>query len=245
MKERLISISNIHYPVVDLPNRPKALLDRTVANIFQIETKYLNRIVARNPKRFPNDFYFMLSDEEVEILKCQNVTSNPKAFNRGNPKAFTWEGCYSVAMLLRSDLAIERSLNIIRAFTQSRKSQLTHNEVSDIVASTVKGDRFLIKAVVNEIYTIKECITSMQNRLANLEDLLQKISLPKLEIQQTINKKEAEQLRNIVRTKARNRKQTHKIWKQFREHFDLSTYQDLPKNKFQEACLWLTKLTKL
>ncbi|WP_372364869.1 ORF6N domain-containing protein [Candidatus Uabimicrobium sp. HlEnr_7] len=241
MNKPAINIENTSYSVLELPVRPKALLDKTVATIFQIETKYLNRIVSRNKKKFPEDFCFILTDEEIEILKCQNVTSNPRAFNRSNPKAFTWEGCNSIALLLRSDQAAQKSVEIIRAFTTfERLSHSTATDLPQMISSAVVHDRRLIKAVVNEIDFIKTAINSMQNRLDSLEELLH-THTPQIEKVDTtcISPEQAEKLREIVKQKTKNRKQMYKIWRDFKQHFNLNRYTQLQTNEFKNAVLWL------
>ncbi|BBM86890.1 ORF6N domain-containing protein [Candidatus Uabimicrobium amorphum] len=240
MNELAININNNSYPVLELPGRPKALLDRTVATIFQIETKYLNRIVSRNKKKFPEDFCFVLTDEEVEILKRQNVTSNPRAFNRSKPKAFTWEGCNSVALLLRSDRAAQRSVEIIRAFTSSERGNYSAADLPQMISSAVVNDRRLIKAVVNEIDFIKTAMSSMQSRLNGLEELLHTHTRQIEKVENAcISPEQAEELRDIVKEKAKSRKQMHKIWREFKEHFHLARYTQLPTSEFPQAVQWL------
>ena len=55
------------YPVLNLPGRPKALLDYTVAQIYRVKTKQINQAFSRNKKKFPEDFYFRLTKEELEV----------------------------------------------------------------------------------------------------------------------------------------------------------------------------------
>ncbi|MGI8836482.1 MAG: ORF6N domain-containing protein [Pyrinomonadaceae bacterium] len=73
----------------------KVMLDRDLADLYQVETPYLNRQVKRNVERFPADFLFQLNDEEAEALRCQFGISN--AGGRGGrrylPYAFTQEAC--------------------------------------------------------------------------------------------------------------------------------------------------------
>lgn len=103
-----IIIGDEQHPLLSFPGRPKALLDRSVAKIFQVETRYVNRAVSRNQERFPDDFCFELNKQEINFLKSHFGISNSREFNRAKPKAFTAEGCNMVAMLLRSDIAVKR-----------------------------------------------------------------------------------------------------------------------------------------
>ena len=90
----------------------KVMLDYELANIYGYETRYLNRQVERNINKFPPDFMFLISQEELEeILKCQNVTSSWGG-RRKLPRAFSEQGIYMLMTVLsgnktRFDLANE------------------------------------------------------------------------------------------------------------------------------------------
>ena len=95
------------------------MLDRDIAMLYSVETGQLNRQVKRNLERFPSDFMFQLSKEEVEILKCQNGISSWGG-NRYLPYAFTENGIAMLSSVLRSPTAIEANIRIMRAFTSMR-----------------------------------------------------------------------------------------------------------------------------
>ncbi len=119
MLEKII-IEETIYPILQLPNRPKALLDRHVAQIYQMPTKQINQAVRRNPEKFPDDFCFLLTLEEAKSLS--EVTNCDLDWNGGYlPRAFTWEGCNMLATILKSDVAITRAIQIIRIFTAVEK----------------------------------------------------------------------------------------------------------------------------
>src|SRR5262245_53230711 len=73
-------------------------LDRDLADLYQVETKALNQAVRRNPERFPSDFMFQLTQEEVELLRSQSVTleTGKGKHSKYLPHAFTEQG---IAML--------------------------------------------------------------------------------------------------------------------------------------------------
>lgn len=64
-----LTINKSIYPVLSLPKRPKALLDRTVAKIYNVETRIINQAVSNNPEKFPKDFCFRLSKDEFQMIK--------------------------------------------------------------------------------------------------------------------------------------------------------------------------------
>ncbi len=97
----------------------QVMLDQDLADIYGYEVKALNQQVKRNISRFPEDFMFQLSKEEAEILKSQFVTSSWGG-NRKLPYAFTEQGIYMLATVLRGELAERQSIFIMRAFRELR-----------------------------------------------------------------------------------------------------------------------------
>ncbi len=95
------------------------ILDRDIAMLYGVETGQLNRQVKRNIERFPIDFMFQLSKEEMEILKCHFGISSWGG-NRYLPYAFTENGIAMLSSVLRSPTAIEANIRIMRAFTSMR-----------------------------------------------------------------------------------------------------------------------------
>lgn len=94
----------------------QVMLDRDLARLYQTDTSQLNRQVKRNLDRFPPDFMFHLSEDEFEILKCQNGISSWGG-DRYLPNAFTRNGIAMLSSVLRSKTAIEVNKRIMRAFT--------------------------------------------------------------------------------------------------------------------------------
>jgi hypothetical protein len=105
----------------------KVMLDRDLAKLYQVETRRINEQVKRNMERFPDDFMFRLTKDELEDWKSQNATSNSiKMGIRKMPLAFTEQGVYMLATVLKSDVATQVTLSIMRTFTKL-KSFLTQN----------------------------------------------------------------------------------------------------------------------
>lgn len=97
----------------------KVMLDSDLAEIYGYEVRSLNQQVKRNIERFPEDFMFQLSEQEFEILKSQIVTSSWGG-KRKLPYAFTEQGVYMLATVLKGDLASTQSIAIMRAFRAMR-----------------------------------------------------------------------------------------------------------------------------
>ena len=98
----------------------KVMLDRDLAELYEVETRVLNQAVKRNIKRFPKDFMFQLTKDEFKILKSQIVTSRWGGV-RKLPLAFTEQGIAMLSGILHSDRAIHVNIQIMRVFVKLRQ----------------------------------------------------------------------------------------------------------------------------
>ncbi len=97
------------------------MMDRDLAQLYNVETKVLNQAVKRNSERFPSDFRFQLNTEEFENWKSQFVTSNADKMGlRRPPYAFTEQGVAMLSAILKSETAITVSIQIMKAFVEMR-----------------------------------------------------------------------------------------------------------------------------
>lgn len=108
--------------------RNKVMLDKDLAKLYGVETKYLIRQVNRNKERFPGDFMYVLNLEEVRNLRCQNVTSSWGG-RRYLPYVFTQEGVAMLSSVLNSKRAVEVNILIMRAFVKLRNILSLHKEL--------------------------------------------------------------------------------------------------------------------
>lgn len=107
----------------------RVILDSDLAKIYGTSTKRLNEQVKRNHRRFPQDFMFELSEEEWQNLKSQNATTSWGG-RRNPPKAFTEHGAIMAASVLSTDIAINASIYVVRAFVKLREFILNNKELS-------------------------------------------------------------------------------------------------------------------
>lgn len=112
----------------------KVLLDSDLAELYGVETRRLNEQVRRNLERFPDDFMFQLSLEEVADLISQNATSSWGG-RRKPPLAFTEMGVAMLSSVLSSERAIAVNIEIMRTFTRLRELLASHVELSRRVQS--------------------------------------------------------------------------------------------------------------
>ena len=115
----LMTVDNIYNRVYVIRGQ-QVMLDADIGLIYGYEVKRLNQQVKRNIARFPEDFMFQLSENELEELRLQNVTANINSMSRTLPYAFTEQGIYMLATVLRGELAEQQSIFIMRAFREMR-----------------------------------------------------------------------------------------------------------------------------
>jgi len=119
------------------------MIDRDLAELYQVENRALNQAVKRNSDRFPDDFMFQLTKEEFENLISQFVISSSEHGGvRKMPYAFTEEGVYMLATVLRSPIAAQTSIAIVRTFTKLREFSLHYNALAKkIIELERKNDK--------------------------------------------------------------------------------------------------------
>lgn len=108
----------------------KVMFDFDLATLYQVETRVLKQAVRRNLKRFPDDFMFVLTDDEINTMVSQNVIPSKKHLGGAAPFAFTEQGVSMLSSVVRSDVAIAINISIIRAFVQLRQLALSHSAIN-------------------------------------------------------------------------------------------------------------------
>ena len=142
-KNKVPSIQDLIYEI----RGQKVMLDSDLSILYQVEVKALNRAVKRNIRRFPEDFLFQLTNEEWDDLKCHFGTSSLRYQNgtakmiekiRYNPYAFSEQGIAMLSGLLKSDIAIDVNIQIMRAFVQLRHYVLSQSGTNEQIAELRK-----------------------------------------------------------------------------------------------------------
>ncbi len=127
----------------------QVMLDSDVAMLYHYETKNINKAVKRNIERFPEDFCFQLTKSEVKNLRFQTGTSSIEKENYGGrrylPYAFTEQGIAMLAGILKSDIAVNVSINIIKSFIEMRRFLIFNGQVferlTNIEAKLLEHDK--------------------------------------------------------------------------------------------------------
>jgi phage regulator Rha-like protein len=147
----------------------RVMIDKDLAALYETETKALNLAVKRNIKRFPKDFMFQLSKEEVEDLRfqfetsekddqplrLQTETSKGRGGTRYLPYAFTEQGVAMLSGILNSDKAINMNIAIMRAFVEVRRVLLKQNDLREQMKE-IKERLGEHDAQLNQIYNAME-----------------------------------------------------------------------------------------
>ena len=111
----------------------RVMLDLHLAELYQVETRALKQAVKRNIERFPGDFMFVLTKEEANLLLSigvsQNVITPDYNFGVAMPMAFTEQGVAMLSSVLRSKVAIEVNISIMRAFVLMRQMVIGYEEL--------------------------------------------------------------------------------------------------------------------
>lgn len=144
----------------------KVMLDRDLAELYQVEVRALNQAVKRNMKRFPSDFMFQLNTAEWENLKSHFVTSSWGGV-RKLPFAFTKQGLAMLSGVLNSDIAIQVNINIMRAFVSIRQ-MIAHSPTSKL--SELQQEVKELKEYMEEVFADQNDInedTRVQLELIN------------------------------------------------------------------------------
>ena len=170
----LMTVDNICNRVYIIRGQ-QVMLDYDLAEIYGYEVKNLNQQVKRNIARFPEDFMFQLTREEVESVKSQIVISRENNFFEGQcggrrtlPYAFTEQGIYMLAAVLRGELAEQQSVFIMRAFREMRHYIKQNQQFA------TQAEMHLVSARVSEIFVQMSNMADRQKKTEQDIQVVQK-----------------------------------------------------------------------
>jgi hypothetical protein len=137
MTKEYLSVSDELVPVEVIENKifiirgHKVMIDRDLAFLYEVTTKALNQAVKRNLKRFPEDFMFLLSDQEKEELVTNCDRFENLKHSTANPLAFNEQGVAMLSSVLNSERAMLVNIQIMRAFTKLRRMFVGYKELKE------------------------------------------------------------------------------------------------------------------
>ncbi|MGB7401550.1 MAG: ORF6N domain-containing protein [Arcobacter sp.] len=137
----------------------QVMIDRDLADLYQVETKRLNEQVKRNIKKFPNDFMFQLMDEEKNelVAKCDRLEK--LKHSTSNPFVFTEHGVYMLSTVLKSKVATDVSLSIMRTFVRLKNQAVPYFDIIkrlEKLETSDKETRELLSKVVQVVSNMQD-----------------------------------------------------------------------------------------
>jgi hypothetical protein len=143
----------------------RVILDYELAKMYDVETRVLKQAVRRNLDRFPEDFMFELTEEEMKNLTSQIVMSSWGGTRHGT-FAFTEQGIAMLSSVLKSKLAIQINISIMRAFVMMRQWSLTYHELAERLEELERkhGQRFDDIEQVLNYFIQKDKQSTQQNQ---------------------------------------------------------------------------------
>ncbi|MDD2475954.1 MAG: ORF6N domain-containing protein [Dysgonamonadaceae bacterium] len=144
-------IENLIFTFRDEP----VMIDRDLAQLYQVETKVLNQSVKRNLNRFPEMFRFQLNDKERDELVTNCDRFENLKHSSVNPYAFTEQGVAMLSAVLRSDIAVEVSIQIIQAFVSMKRFISTNANIFQRL-DTVEKRQFITDKKIDQVFKALE-----------------------------------------------------------------------------------------
>lgn len=128
MENKLVKNDEIHSRIYTLRN-VQVMMDKDLAQFYDVKPIRLREQVKRNIKRFPSDFMFQLTEEEVDLMVSQNAIPSKQHLGGSLPLVFTEQGVAAISAVLTSERAIEVNIQIMRAFIAMRKFITTNAQI--------------------------------------------------------------------------------------------------------------------
>ncbi len=168
MKEKILPYDNSIQDIIYDIRGAKVMLDYDLASMYEVDVSQLKRQVRRNINRFPEDFMFELTSEEASALRCQNgiLKTGRGQHSKYPPFAFTEEGVAMLSGVLRSKVAVQVNINIMRAFVAVRQA------IAALHSSELRYEQIFHKvdqlnAHVEEILHDQNNINQLQSQFNN------------------------------------------------------------------------------
>ena len=141
------------------------MFDRDLANLYQVETKVLNQAVKRNIQRFPGDFMFQITKEELNSLRSHFVTLKRGQHRKYLPYVFTEQGVAMLSSVLNSERAIQVNIQIMRAFIKLKEMLATHKDLKLKIEEMEKKYDYQFKIVFDAIKQLLEPPTKPKGKI--------------------------------------------------------------------------------
>ena len=165
----------------------RVMLDFDLAELYQVETRVLKQAVRRNIERFPEDFMFEMTEQEynslIISLRSQMVTSKERGGRRYMPLAFTEHGVIMLASLLRSEIAVQMSVQITRAFVAMRNYIMSTRHIEAELAELRAKLELLERNDEENLAAVNDLSEDMRGEIA---DIYQAIAALSVKVHQSV-----------------------------------------------------------
>ena len=165
----------------------RVMLDFDLAALYQVETRVLKQAVRRNIERFPEDFMFEMTEQEynslIISLRSQIVTSKERGGRRYMPLAFTEHGVIMLASLLRSEIAVQMSVQITRAFVAMRNYIMSTRHIEAELAELRAKLELLERNDEENLAAVNDLSEDMRGEIA---DIYQAIAALSVKVHQSV-----------------------------------------------------------
>ncbi|MBR0573925.1 MULTISPECIES: ORF6N domain-containing protein [Pasteurellaceae] len=141
----------------------QVMLDRDLALLYNVENRALKQAVKRNIEKFPDDFMFILTENEVDLMVSQNVIPSRQHLGGSLPYAFTEQGVSMLSSVLKSKIATQISISIFRAFIQMRKF-ISQNETIFKRIETLEQSQLITNTNIDKIFKALESKDHIQQQ---------------------------------------------------------------------------------
>ena len=159
----------------------RVMLDFDLAELYQVETRVLKQAVRRNLERFPEDFMFEMTEQEynslIISLRSQFVTSNERGGRRHMPFAFTEHGVIMLASLLRSEIAVQMSVQITRAFVAMRNYIMSTRHIEAELAELRAKLELLARNDEDNLAAVNDLSEDMREEISNIYQAIAALSV--------------------------------------------------------------------
>ena len=159
----------------------RVMLDFDLAELYQVETRVLKQAVRRNIERFPEDFMFEMTEQEynslIISLRSQIVTSKERGGRRYMPLAFTEHGVIMLASLLRSEIAVQMSVQITRAFVAMRNYIMSTRHIEAELAELRAKLELLERNGEENLAAVNDLSEDMRGEIADIYQAIAALSV--------------------------------------------------------------------
>ncbi len=168
----IIRLEEVERKIIEIRNQ-KVLLDSDVAELYGVDTRDINKSVKNNPDKFPPDYIFELTQDELNNLRWKNSTTKLSK-TRTLPKAFTDKGLYMLATILKGPRATQTTLTIIETFARIKHLSRNIKELSEIKDDKSKKNLMqksgeIIAEILDNDLDLNETETSIELNFAVLK----------------------------------------------------------------------------